>query len=246
MPRQARMISETGYYHVIMRGVSKQILFEEDNDYYFFINRLGKYSSEVNVRVCAYCLMSNHVHLLIHDIDNNLSEMMKKLGVSYSNFFNEKYERVGHLFQGRFLSESIDNDSQFCIVLRYILNNPSKAGLCPPEKYRWSSYNEYGNNKSFVDTNLIENLFADFEQYKDFIRNQNEDECLEYKDNRRGDEWARSVIRESLGISVGTAIKGFDREKRNDAIRILKRKGVTIRQIERLTGISKGVIQKVK
>ena len=246
MSRHARLISGTGYYHVIIRGVSKQILFEDESDYRYFLRRLEKYSEETSVKVCAFCLMTNHVHLLIHDTCGSVSLMMKKIGISFSSYFNNKYERVGHLLQDRYLSEPIGNDGQYCIVLRYILNNPFKAGICVPEKYKWSSYHDFGKRGSFVDTSLAEELFVDKRGFEEYIKTPNDDECLEYMGARRSDEWAKDVIRDTLGIKSGTTLREYDKEQRNEAIRILRSKGVTIKQIERLTGISKGVIQKVK
>ena len=143
MARKARRKSISGYSHLIMRGNNKQILFEKPEDYRFFISRMARYCQEAGIRIIAYCLMDNHVHILVHDPENAVSEMMKKLGVSYSKYYNEKYERIGHLFQGRFLSEPVENDEYLLTAYRYILNNPRKAGICPAEKYRWSSYKGY-------------------------------------------------------------------------------------------------------
>lgn len=95
MPRQARQSSETGYFHVIVRGNGKQILFEDSSDFRYYLSLLERCSSETSVAVCAYCLMENHVHLLLHDTGTDLSLFMKKLGVSYSIYFNKKYERNG-------------------------------------------------------------------------------------------------------------------------------------------------------
>ncbi|MBQ3849619.1 MAG: transposase, partial [Clostridia bacterium] len=104
MSRQARRLSETGYFHVIVRGIGKQLLFEHDDDYRYYLMLLERYISQLSVSVCAYCLMENHVHLLLKDSKNELSLFMKKMGVSYSSYFNKKYDRTGHLFQDRFFS----------------------------------------------------------------------------------------------------------------------------------------------
>ena len=104
MPRQARVKSESGYTHLIVRGIGRQVLFEAREDYQFYLAILERYSHETEIQVCAYCLMENHVHLLVCDANARIALMMKKLGVSYSQYFNRKYKRQGHLFQDRYLS----------------------------------------------------------------------------------------------------------------------------------------------
>ena len=243
MPRQARRMSESGYMHLIVRGIGKQTLFEEASDYRYFLSRLERYSLETSVRICAYCLMENHVHLLARDDNKNTPLFMKKLGISYSGYYNKKYDRQGHLFQDRYLSEPIENEAYLLTAFRYILNNPVEAGICPAAEYEWSSYRLYGNADTFVDTTLLFELIGDGERYKAFIAAENDDHCLEYHGLRRDDQWARDVIQKCLGEANGIALQGYERAKRDDALKRLKEQGLSIRQIERLTGINRGVIQ---
>ena len=105
-------------------------------DYQFYLRMLEKYSRETGVAVCAYCLMENHTHLLLYDKEKKIPEFMKKTGIRYSYYFNQKYERVGHLFQGRYRSEPVENEAYLITVTRYILNNPQKAGVCRQESVR--------------------------------------------------------------------------------------------------------------
>ena len=155
MPRQARQLSESGYLHLIVRGIGKQILFEDREDRLFFLSRLKRFCAETNVSVLAYCLMENHVHLLVHDQEHSTPLLMKKLGVSYSGYFNQKYERSGHLFQDRYRSEAIEDERYLLSVFRYILNNPQKAGLGSPLNYEWSSVAQYGTTDALTDTSLL-------------------------------------------------------------------------------------------
>ena len=122
MPRSARIMSRTGYMHVIERGIGKQVLFESADDFKFYLDRLKKYCLETGVKVCCYCLMNNHVHLLLHGNLNSLSLTMKKIGVSYSWYYNKKYSHVGHLFQDRYISEPVENEVYFLTVFRYIFS----------------------------------------------------------------------------------------------------------------------------
>ena len=244
MARQARQLSESGYLHVIVRGIGKQILFEDSEDYRFFLSRLEQFSGETEVKVCAYCLMENHVHLLVFDGNGNSSLLMKKLGVSYASHYNRKYKRIGHLFQDRYLSEAVTDDAQLLMVFRYILNNPYKAGICPASEYPWSSYASYDDPASFVDTSVVRDLIGDADRYGVFISSENEDVCLEYEKPKKDDAWAKAVIRNCLDVRSGTALQKYDRATRDAALRKLKDNGLSIRQIERLTGINRGIIQK--
>jgi len=244
MPRQARQRSESGYLHLIVRGIGKQILFEDRDDRLFFLSRLRRFCGETNVRVIAYCLMENHVHLLAYDEEHGTPLLMKKLGVSYSGYFNQKYERSGHLFQDRYLSEAIEDERYLLSVFRYILNNPQKAGLGSAFDYEWSSVSQYGAPDAFTDTSLLCELIGSREDYYAFLQVENDDVCMEYNSSSRNDEWAKEIIRKCVGTESGTAIQRYDRRRRDEVLRQLKAEGLSVRQLERLTGINRGVIQK--
>ena len=232
--------------HLIVRGNGRQILFEDEQDHLVYLSLLKKYSAETNVKVCAYCLMENHVHLLAFDQEDNVPLFMKKTGVSYARYYNTKYDRSGHLYQDRYKSEPIESEDYLLTVFRYILNNPAKAGICSAAEYRWSSYKAYSNPGAFVDPRVYRMFFESWNVYADYIAAKNEDNCMEYeqRDRRQDDDWACSVIRKELNLESGTMLQRQTHENRDAALRLLKDKGLTIRQIERLTGINRGVIQR--
>ena len=244
MPRVARQLSCSGYMHVIIRGNGKQILFEDHEDYHFFLSILEKYCVETSVKILAYCLMDNHVHLLVYDLEGNTSLMMKKIGVSYSGYYNRKYEKTGHLFQDRFRSENIEDEAYLLTVFRYILNNPRKAGVCSTVSYKWNSFSLYDDQDSFVDTSVLHKLIGDFQSYFEFMNEDDDAECLEYERPNHDDDWVKRTIKSTLKIESGTALQSYDRAKRDSAIRLLRQKGMTINQIERATGINRGIIQR--
>ena len=246
MPRQARIKSDSGYLHLIVQGIGKQTLFESREDYLFFLNRLERFCREVDVGVCAYCLMENHVHLLVHDRKENAALLMKKLGVSYSQYYNHRYQRQGHLFQDRYLSEPVGDEAYLVTVFRYILNNPRKAGICPARDYEWSSYGLYAHPTEMMELSLLRELIGDDRHYAAFIAMENDDVCLEFEARKRDDDWAKAIITGQLNADSGTALQSLNRKDRNAALQRLLEKGLTVRQIERLTGISRGVIQRQK
>ena len=243
MSRQARIFGE--YLHVIIRGIGKQILFEDDADRRFFLSSLKKYGKETEIKYLAYCLMNNHVHLLIQDANHNIALLMKKINVCYAQYYNTKYERTGHLFQNRYKSEVIDNYPYLMNVYRYILNNPANAGLCSASAYPWSSYHDFGKNDRLTDTNIIKQIMGNDTDIATFLSQESESEITEPEEYRHTDAWAISVIRETLNIKSGTELQQLDKKQRNAALSILSSKGISIRQLERLTGITRGVIQNI-
>lgn len=244
MPRTVRKSSEFGYYHLIARGNGSQVLFTDDADRFFYLSLLQESAAEFQITVCAYCLMSNHIHLLVFDKGPAHSSFMRKIDSSYAAYFNQKYQRSGHLFQDRYKSEAVEDETYLLTVFRYILNNPQKAGICPAADYKWSSYRLYGKKDPFVDTSAVEDLIGSPENYIAYIAAKNDDECMEFESEKHDDEWALSVIRKQLGVRNGIELQSWPVEKRRGAFRLLKKQGIRIRQIERLTGINRGEIQR--
>jgi putative transposase len=138
VPRRPRENVEGGIYHVYARGIAKAPVFEDDFDRRRYLQLLRKVSAK-NRWVClAYCLMGNHLHLLIETPDANLSSGMRQLHGSYAQTFNARHHRSGHVFQGRYGAVRITSDPQLQAVSEYIANNPVEAGFCErPEDWPW-------------------------------------------------------------------------------------------------------------
>ena len=180
MPRTARKISKTGFYHIIIRGVNKTEIFVDDEDRKTFLHLLKYYSIGLNCKVYAYCLMDNHVHLLIEDKELKIGELMKNITCVYAGEFNKKYGRVGHLFQDRFKSQNIENQTYLLRLIRYIHRNPEKAGICKTENYRWSSYSEviYGSkiiDRDFILSTYNDNKFYAINEFRKQMTENNDD-----------------------------------------------------------------------
>ena len=248
MPRTARKISPTDIYHVIVRGVNRQTIFESDADRYRFLKTINKYKSECNFALYAYCLMSNHVHLLIKADDEPLATVMKKICGSYAQYFNTKYERVGHLFQDRFKSEPVTTDDYLLTVLRYIFQNPVKAGICGEvEAYRWSNYRDYFG-KPNSDTEEILSYFSEGEAplkgFSSFVNAPNDDICMESTEQRSNftDERAIKLINKLCGTNTPQELQNMELPIRNKYLRQLKESGISVNRLERLTGLSSYII----
>ena len=148
MARLARQISESGLYHIVFRGVNKQSIFEEEADYIRLKVILSELKAEMKFEIYVYCFMSNHVHILLKEQNmGDISLFMKRLLTRYARWYNIKYKRSGALIANRYKSQPVDVDEYFLSVVRYIHQNPIKAGMVEHiGDYRWSSYNEYGTD----------------------------------------------------------------------------------------------------
>ena len=143
MARRPR-IEIAGYYHIVNRGVEQRVVFKESSDYEYFEKLMCNYAKEYDIIIHNYCLMSNHYHILLEIKQTNLSKYMKQLNMSYSIYFNKKYKRVGHLWQGRFKSWYVTNEAYLYTLMCYIEQNPLKAKIVKKlEYYKYSSYNHF-------------------------------------------------------------------------------------------------------
>ena len=242
MARTRRKQSSTGIYHVMIRGNNHQLLFEEQEDYEYFLSKLEYYQNKFGCKVYAYCLMDNHVHLLMKAGKIGISNFMKRLQNAYVYWFNNKYHRVGHLFQGRFKSEPVETEKYFVTVIRYIHYNPVKAGIvtrcCD---YQYSSYNEYiHHGGSITSTSLCLSITGN-QGFIEFHKSAGSDECLDISSNTRWyltDSAAIQYIKSVINSSSVSDILSMPAKIRNSLIRNFRNHGLSIHQISRLTGIS--------
>ena len=189
--------------------------------------------------------MSNHVHILLKEGKENLTLVLKRIAGSYVYWYNWKYHRSGHLFQDRFKSEPVEDDAYYLTVIRYIHQNPVKAGICRNvDGYKFSSYNEYINNATLIDTDFCLGII-DKEQFIEFNNEFNDDVCLDISNNdfRLNDDEALKIILKTCRCKSVSDFQKFDKIKRNYYIGKFYQKGLSIRQISRLTGLSRKVVE---
>jgi len=245
MPRTTRKVSKTGIYHIMLRGINKQYIFQDDEDRYVFLNRLLRFKSECEFDIYAYCLMSNHVHLLIKENSEIASSFMKKIGISYVYWFNKKYDRTGHLFQDRYRSEPVENDSYLLTVVRYIHRNPVDIGLSINE---WTSYPDYFTTNGITDIWFIlellnKNRKVALDMFMKYMNEQNSDKCLDlFYQKKLNDKEAIEITKKLGNIEFCQEIQKMDIKKRNILISVLKREGISIRQLSRITGLNRSII----
>jgi len=162
MPRKNRVWYPGAVYHIMCRGNHRQDIFREKEDWQVYLYLLRNTRDKFPFTLHTYCLMTNHVHLQIETLDVEIGKIMKRLNMLYAVYFNQKYNFVGHLFQGRYRAELIQNDAHCLEISRYIHLNPVRASIVEhPIDYPWSSYRNYlgTRNSSLVTIDKILGYF---------------------------------------------------------------------------------------
>lgn len=227
MPRHPRLVLIGYPHHIILRGNNRSAIFYNDADKHFFIAYLLGAKGKTNSKIYAYCLMTNHVHLLIEPTDEHgLGNMIQSLGRKYVRYINQTYGRTGTLWEGRFKSSPVSKDAYFLACCRYIELNPVRAGMVKqPKDYVWSSYNfraEGKRDKVLDEDPIYKSLGKTAEErqskYKEWFRKSiSEDELnlirlATQKGGVIGNREFLDKISKSLGKSVTLRPRGRPRK----------------------------------
>ncbi len=241
MSRQRRMVSESGFYHVVLRGNAKQLIFEDDADRERFRAIMAESAEAAGISLVAWCLMSNHVHLVLDDPRQQLSRAMQRMSGTYARAFNLRHGRAGNLFEQRFGSFAIEDDAYLMQVVRYVLKNPSSAGLGSWQEYPWSSYQDVLRGEGCTDVARVLELFDGREGLDRFCAE--ETPCFDGRIEGVPvpDDLALTVARAVLaqaGAPDVAKVKALPLTRRAEALKVLRDVGITVKQMARLTGIS--------
>ncbi len=231
----------------MLRGINQQQIFEDSEDYVKFLQVIQDCKAICEFEIYAYCLMGNHIHLLIKEGRESLEQVFRRVGSRFVYWYNIKYKRAGHLFQDRFKSEAVETDDYFLTVLRYIHQNPIQAKICKKiEDYKYSSYSEYINGGKLVDTEYVFNIIS----YDSFVELNNQivvARCLDISEKtviRVTDEQAREMIKKYSKCNNVSEFQSLDIKSRDKCLKKLRNEGISIRQLSRLTGVSFNVVRK--
>ncbi len=247
MPRVARIKSYTNMYHTILRGIDQRNIFYDEQDRKKFIQELIKTKEKYKYDIYAYCLMNNHIHLLVNDYENNLCKIMQKIALSYSIYFNKKYERIGHLFQNRYISKPVENIRYLCSLQKYIHQNPQNEGICKTEEYKWSSYKDYKGRDGITETKYLLSIYGNLEEFERFtLQRLNNDikDFLEYElKTKITDDEAKVIISEIVDIKEIQRLNTYERNK--EIQKLIDIKGISLSQMSRILGINRKVIERI-
>ncbi|MEW5952564.1 MAG: transposase [Bacillota bacterium] len=261
MPRRPRIYSKTGIYHVIVRGNEKRKIFLDDEDrnkYFYYLIETKKVQEYT---LYGYCLMDNHIHLLLYTKNNDISGLMKRINTRYAVYFNKKYDRVGHLFQDRYKSEAVEDERYLLAVLRYIHDNPVKAGLSEhPSNYNWNSYNAYILEKSrfreLLSIEPILNIFSKdlnkaIDLFIEFSSQDNMENTFDSEENKAQRALANKQNAEEFIMRFlklhNVSCHNQDSNKLRELIIILKNRYLlSNRQIAGLLNVDRNFVQRTK
>ena len=243
----------TGFYHVCARGTGKQLIFESDDDRWEFLELMRDCCREAGVTVVAWCLMGNHVHLVLADYEDRVSAAMHRLLLTYARRFNKRTGRTGQLFQNRFDRRSLDTDRQLMAAIRFVHAHPQEAGISLIERYPWSSFYEFlraydGDvGKGFSDPSCVLELFGSAKGFVGYSLELPDDSDSVTHDMNET-EWERHAFADKMAKRLGVALnelKTVAPSRRDGIIFALHDGGYTVREIERYTGVSKSTVSRI-
>ena len=251
MGRKLRTDSKTGAQHIALKGHDSRIVFHDDEDREDFLNSLSNACKKYNIDILQYCLMDNHVHLLLRGEISFMGRVFQSLGASFGQRHNHKYGRNGAVWQSRYYSNPIDSYKELAIVAAYIYNNPIAARLTKNQAaYRWSSYRYLDNlGSSIVNTKALDELvpieeiklitaehalskYGIYDGMKDVFPRQR------LWDTKVQDIVSDFLKKKRLSVSI-EAIVTIKEKLQNELIKKLFKAGSNCNQIARVTGLSK-------
>ena len=246
MSRLARTISESGVYHILFRGVNQQNIFEEASDFEKLKETISIVKKEMGFEIYAYCFMSNHVHIVLKEKNTgDISLIMKRILTKYARWYNIKYGRSGALIANRYKSVPVEIDEYFLQLIRYVHQNPIKAGVVNEiEAYPHSSYVEYINEGELTDTTFLFEMTSKSE----FIDYHKEIDNFEFRvtdSKKKTDEDVLMFLRKHYNIDNAKSIAKLPKAERDGILAEMK-KIFSVRQLQRITGVSRGVITKAR
>ena len=223
MSRYPRNFLKTSYFHIITQGINKSYIFDTAEDIKFYIKNMYQLVKEHHIRIIAYCIMNNHAHILIEAQSvNELSKYMQRLNTRYGKYYNKKYQRVGYVFRDRYKSEGIYSEQHLYCCIKYIYDNPVKAGICQRAKeYPYSNFKEINKD---LDDNYV---FIDIDDNKETAH--------------------QDIINKFL---IENNIKQIDLKNNNHKIKeliiLLKEKHhISLRKIAKELGLNREVIRRI-
>lgn len=250
MARKARLRSNIHVYHVMLRGTEKQDIFIDDEDKNKIMQILKEKKQDNAFFVYAYCILNNHIHLVIREGIDDISRILKRAATSYASYFNKKYLKTGHVFQDRFKSETVNDDHCLQAVIRFVHKNPEKAGISPMDKYLWSSWREYaGQTAGLADCGDILRFIskdgeAALREFAKYNRQEGHEEFLDIAEEKEispenVNEYIENYLKDST-LTIKDLKKPESRKVRDSVIiYLLNGSNLSRRNIAEILGINR-------
>lgn len=250
MPRNARNCINTTFFHIMVQGLNKEYIFNQNDDKAQYLKLINIIRVEFRVDIIAYCIMDNHVHILVQtDTIEQLSKFMHKINTLYAKYYNNENNRVGYVFRDRYKSQEIYSEKQLRACVNYIHNNPIKAKICKfPYEYKYSSYNKYMQNIEIFERNIREAT-----KNNQIISQRGEQEAIVeanmifLEDQDEKEEEIQNAINEFLDLNkIDLEILKKNKKYLEDMIIILKNNyNISLRKIADYLNIGREVVRKI-
>ncbi len=246
MPRSKRKISSTGIYHIILRGNQQHILFADEDDFLKFEELLQKGRENSAYLLFVYCLMDNHVHLLLQESKVSISSSLHSISSAYASYFNYRYQMSGHVFQDRFHSYPVEDRQYFLTCVRYICNNPVKAGLVDnPLDYYWLGCSGVTRETTrFPLDQFPDSLSLNGAELKHFALSPPAIQGNPGK-ARLSDSEVSKIIASTSKLASPLELSNLNEKDKVPVVKSAIAEGASIRQIARVTGISPSAISRL-
>ncbi len=245
-----RRISPLGLYHIYNRGNNKDIIFRDELDKCVFLSLIKKYQKEYEIIIYAYCIMDNHFHLFIYDVLGFISAFMRDVQARYAEYFNNRYESTGHVFQGPFYNVCVWGLRHQIQLIRYILRNPIEAGIIKlVSQYKWSSLGISNLEYKLVKSEDVEIIFERTNtNFIEYIGSDEDTGLISiFEKKKYSDKEAEIKFREILMKEGIILEKGFLKLDEMIKMRVLSKcryYGISVNQLQQITGATTHFIQK--
>lgn len=246
MSRKSRNIFKSGFFHIMVQGINKEYILKDNSDKSFYLFLMKKYYSKFKIQIISYCIMDNHVHIILYSKDiNEISNYMHNLNLVYGKYYNTKMNRVGYVFRDRYKSQLIYDRDYLFKCIKYIHMNPVKANMVTKEgDYKYSSYNEFINQTNFITEFIINEVFGN-KNYLNIFKNI-KDADIEIIDIDNNEDNLKVAINEYLKFN---SLQIEDISIANDKIyyfsKYLISKGFRKKKIAEVLNISPSKLSKV-
>lgn len=250
MSRIARKNLESNYLHIIVQGIEQTYIFKKDTFKKSYKSILKRNMSETNIKILAYCIMGNHMHILIYSEDvNEISKLMQRTNTSFAKLYNKINNRVGYVFRDRYYTQPITTEKQLFNCLAYIHNNPIKANLVEKlDKYKYSSYSEYLKDKDLITSDSIKLVFGNEKNYKEmFYKIHQRDNIEDIVDIHDSYKSAESIIKEFMNDKNMTIEEIRNNEKLFSELLMNLRHmgGISLRDMAKIFNSNKDKLRKI-
>lgn len=248
MPRAARKKVKNAVYHVLMRGVDKHAMLRTEEDYQYFMSLLRRCKAECDMEIYGWCLLNDHVHLVVRERGDDMAGFFRHLCTAYACHYNMQRKRAGRVFQDRYRTDILETNEDVVRVLRHIYHEPVRLGLCEkPENYSFSGLSECMLHVSHPIQNMAYVLsMTDVSALCKQPDAQQDALIMDImpQEKKLTDKEAEKIMKKVAHAKKLMELPVMTRKMRDAWLRRLRREGMSVSQITRLTGLGRNIVNR--